>query len=196
VNDLEAGLRGFDPQVTPPALPETDVSYTITDSPVGPLVLAATESGLVACSYRPESEVAERLARELSPRVLRSPRRLDAARRELDAYFAGTLQRFRVGVDLALARPFARRVLGAIAAVPYGQTSSYGAVARMIGRPGAARAVGGALNANPVCVVVPCHRVVASDGSLHGYAGGLAAKRALLVLERRAAEGGHIRGSP
>jgi len=187
MNDLESRLRGFEPPVAPPVLPDSDVSFTSTDTPVGRLVLAATEAGLVACSYRPEEEVAERLARALSPRVLRSPRRLDPVRRELDAYFAGTLRRFTIGVDLALARPFARQVLQAVAAVPYGDTTSYGQVARGIGRPRAARAVGGALNANPVCVVVPCHRVVASDGSLHGYAGGLPAKRLLLALEQRPA---------
>jgi methylated-DNA-[protein]-cysteine S-methyltransferase len=182
--NLEARLAGFDPPVLPPVLPDSDVSYVVTDTPVGRLVLAATEAALVACSYDAEDQVTERLARLVSPRVLRSARRLDPVRRELDGYFAGRVRRFGVPVDLALAGPFARRVLRRLERVPYGATTTYGEVAGAVGSPGAARAVGLALRANPVCIVVPCHRVVAADGRLTGYAGGLDAKRLLLDLER------------
>lgn len=186
MTDLETRLRAFTPPVAEPVLPESDVSYVVTDAPVGRLLLAATEAGLVACSYAPEEAVLERLARVVSPRVLRSPRRLDGVRRELDTYFAGRLRAFTTPVDLALAGEFGRAVLRALANVPYGTTTSYAGIAALVGRPGAARAVGNALGANPVCVVVPCHRVVPASGGVGGYAGGAAAKRLLLDLERGA----------
>jgi len=161
-----------------------DVAYTTTDAPVGRLVLAATPAGLVACSYDEEDEVADRLARRLSPRVLRSPQPFDGVRRELDEYFAGARRRFDVSVDTALAGEFGRDVLRATAGIPYGATTSYAAIAEAIGRPRASRAVGNALGANPVCVIVPCHRVLRAGGALGGYAGGLVAKELLLSLER------------
>lgn len=160
-----------------------DVAIDTVDTPVGPLVLAATEAGLVACSYREPDAVAERLAGSVSPRILRAPRRLDPVRRELDDYFAGRLTAFTAPVDLRLASPFGRQVLASLRSVPYGLTTTYGALAARLGRPNAARAVGHALGANPVCVVVPCHRVVGANGALTGYAGGLDAKRRLLSLE-------------
>ena len=189
--DLEARLRaashvgdpvGSEP-LRPPVLPDTDVAYDVVDTPVGRLVVAASERGLVATSYEPEDVVLGKVARLVSPRVLRGGRRLDPARRELDDYFAGRTQGFTVPVDLALTGDFGRAVLGALDAVPYGSTTTYGELAQRIGRPGASRAVGRALGANPVCVVVPCHRVLRSDGGLSGYAGGLPAKEALLRLE-------------
>jgi methylated-DNA-[protein]-cysteine S-methyltransferase len=181
--DLEGALRGFDPRVRPPALPDTDVSYTMTDTPVGPLLLAATESGVIACSYGSEEEVTARIAGAVSPRVLRSPRRLDTVRRELDEYFEGRRREFTVAVQPVLAAPFARAVLESLRQVPYGSTTTYGGVARAIDRPTASRAVGNALNANPLCILLPCHRVLRGDGSVGGYAGGAAAKHLLLTLE-------------
>jgi methylated-DNA-[protein]-cysteine S-methyltransferase len=181
--NLETALSTYDAPVRPPQLPETDVSYTSTDTPVGRLVLAATDSGLLACSYQDEAVVLTEIARRVSPRVLRSARRLDRFRRELDSYFAHDLRGFSVPVDLRLASSFGRRVLRAVARLPYGATTTYSEVARSIREPRAARAVGNALADNPVCIVVPCHRIVRHDGTLGGYAGGPAAKRALLELE-------------
>lgn len=160
-----------------------DVAYAVSDTPVGRLVLAITVRGLLACSYRDEAEVLDRIAGRVSPRVLRAPARLDGVRRELDEYFAGRLRHFTVSVDLALAGTFGRAVLTRTAALDYGATTTYAEIARGIGRPGAARAVGNALGANPVCVVVPCHRVVRAGGGLGGYAGGTEVKQRLLALE-------------
>jgi methylated-DNA-[protein]-cysteine S-methyltransferase len=160
-----------------------DVALAGVDSPIGRLALAATGAGLLACSFADEAELAERVARAVSPRVLRAPRRLDPVRRELDDYFEGRRRAFSVPVDLRLATPFAQRVLGALGEVEYGTTLSYGQLAARIGRPSAARAVGHALGANPVCVVLPCHRILGSGGKLTGYAGGVPAKRWLLDLE-------------
>jgi methylated-DNA-[protein]-cysteine S-methyltransferase len=124
----------------------------------------------------------------VSPRVLRRAAPLDEARRALDAYFAGQLRELDLRVDLTLATPFQRGVLRALGGVAYGATTTYGALAARLGRPTASRAVGAALGANPLCVVLPCHRVVAASGALTGYAGGLAAKERLLALEASAAE--------
>lgn len=166
-----------------------DVAITGVDTPVGRLALAATEAGVVACSYDGEDAVAARVAAAISPRVLRAPARLDPVRRELEEYFAGRRARFSTTVDLRLATPFGQRVLRALGAVPYGMTTTYGALASRMGRPGAARAVGHALGANPICVIVPCHRVVGASGALTGYAGGLEIKRRLLDLERQSEPG-------
>jgi len=127
-----------------------------------------------------------RLARAVSPRVLRQARPLDDVRRQLDEYLAGTRQAFDLEVDLALATPFQRLVLTDLPThTSYGATTTYGTVAADIDKPKAARAVGTALGANPVCVVLPCHRVVGANGALTGYAGGLDAKRFLLNLEAK-----------
>ncbi|MGC8499330.1 MAG: methylated-DNA--[protein]-cysteine S-methyltransferase [Acidimicrobiales bacterium] len=182
--DLAVALARLEVEARPPHLDGADVFYAVHDAPVGALVLAATREGtLVACSYDAEDVVAARLAARLSPRVLREPRRLDEARRQVDAYVAGRRRSFDVPTSPVLATPFARRVLGALVRVPYGSTTTYQAIARAIGAPRASRAVGRALGANPLCIVLPCHRVLRSDGSLGGYAGGLAAKRHLLDVE-------------
>lgn len=191
---LEADLRRGAPRAG--ELPELaavaaaagllDVAYMVADTPVGRLVLATTPAGLVACSYDEPEAVAERLARRVSPRVLRSAAALDGVRRELDQYFAGRRRHFGVQVDLALAGVFGQEVLRATSTVGYGETTTYSAVADRIGRPRAARAVGNALGANPVCVIVPCHRVLRAGGGAGGYAGGVAAKELLLALERGA----------
>jgi methylated-DNA-[protein]-cysteine S-methyltransferase len=165
------------------------VSYVVEDTAVGRMLLARNESGaLIASAYVPDVDTEDawlhRLARQVSPRVLRAPRALDEARRELDAYLRGERRGFDLPTTLVLATPFQRVVLAHLpGAVSYGHRTTYGAVARGIERPGASRAVGAALGANPLCVILPCHRVVASSGALTGYAGGLAAKEYLLALE-------------
>ncbi len=162
-----------------------DVAYTFADSPVGRLLLAATPVGVVRISFDVEDHGAQldRLAREISPRVVEAPSRLDLVRRELDAYFARTLTAFTVPLDRALASGFRRTVQEHLSTIPYGTTESYADVARLLGNPGASRAVGSACATNPLPIVVPCHRVLRSDGTLGGYAGGLPAKLALLDLE-------------
>ena len=188
---LAGSLRGFDPAVHPPQLPASDVSYCVEDTVIGRMLLAADDTGaLLASTFVPddaaESRLLERLSRVVSPRVLRLPAQLDDARRELDAFLTGRSHGFTVRTDLALASPFQRVVLPRLAAsVPYGGRATYGQLARAVERPSASRAVGAALGANPLCVVLPCHRVVASSGALTGYAGGLAAKEYLLELEAR-----------
>lgn len=186
---LTLAMRGYDPTVRPPVLTDGDVSYVVQDTPVGRLLLAARADGTaLASAFTPTDadvdRVLARLARWVSPRVLRGGRGLDLLRRELDSYLAGGLRQFTVPVDLALASAFQREVLPTLAAtVGFGQRTTYGALAAATGRPTASRAVGAALGANPLCVVLPCHRVLAASGSLTGYAGGLAAKAHLLALE-------------
>jgi methylated-DNA-[protein]-cysteine S-methyltransferase len=168
-----------------------DVAYTTYDSPVGTLVLAATPAGLVSLAFT-DGEIdstLERLARLVSPRVLRSGRRLDEPRRELDEYFAGRRQTFELELDRRLTRGFVRRVLDATARIPYGSVSTYGVVAAEAGSPRGSRAAGNALGANPIPIVVPCHRVVRTGGELGGYGGGPERKRILLEAERRYAGG-------
>ncbi len=181
---LERRLSDVPPVGRPPRL-HGDVTYALHDTPVGPLFLAVSKRGLVASSYDEESSAARRIAGRVSPAVVRgTSEALDEVRRELDAYFGGRRRSFDVPVDLALATPFQSRVLGTLReSVAYGSTTTYGTLARQIGAPKASRAVGAALGANPVCVVVPCHRVVGTTGALTGYAGGVAAKETLLRLE-------------
>jgi methylated-DNA-[protein]-cysteine S-methyltransferase len=161
-----------------------DVAYEVADSPVGPLLVAASPRGLCRISFDPEPErELDHLARAFGARVLRSPRGLDAALRELDEYFEGRRRDFDLDVDLSPVPAFQRDVLAELVHVTYGSVDTYGGLARRIGRPRAARAVGGALNRNPVPIVLPCHRIVGSGGKLVGYGGGLERKRALLGLE-------------
>jgi methylated-DNA-[protein]-cysteine S-methyltransferase len=162
-----------------------DVAYRTLESPVGELMLAATEAGLVRVAFACEErdEVLEQLAREVSPRVLAAPRRLDAAARELDEYFDGSRRRFELALDLQLAHGFRKKVIARLQEIGYGQTRSYTEVATAAGNPRAVRAVGSACARNPLPLVLPCHRVLRSDGSLGGYRGGLEAKRRLLELE-------------
>ncbi len=173
----------------PPTLPATDVSYVVDDTAIGRMLLACNDSGaLVASTFVATSEaedaVLARLSARVSPRVLRHPGQLDEVRTQLEAFLAGRSHGFTLRTDLALASDFQRLVLPRLAAsVGYGRRATYGELAGLVDRPLAARAVGAALGANPLCVVLPCHRVVASSGALTGYAGGLAAKRYLLDLE-------------
>lgn len=161
-----------------------DVAYDVAESPIGPLLVAASERGLCRISFDPEPEKElESLARAFGPRVLRSPGPVDRVRRELDEYFEGTRHDFDLTVDLTPLPDFQREVLEELVRVPYGHVDTYGGLAQRIGRPRAARAVGGALNRNPIPIVVPCHRIVGASGNLVGYAGGLERKQALLGLE-------------
>jgi len=161
-----------------------DVAYEVTDSPVGPLLVAVSDAGVCRVSFDPDPEhQLDELARTFGLRVLRSAAPTDSVRRALDAYFDGRSERFGLPIDLRGVPPFQRLVLTELAEVPYGQTATYGELAGRIGKPRASRAVGGALNRNPIAIVLPCHRIVGARGSLVGYAGGLDRKRALLELE-------------
>lgn len=162
-----------------------DVAYTTVDSPVGTLLLAATPKGLVRVAYAKEDHdrVLADLALRLSPRVLHAPKRLDAAAQELDEYFGRRRKRFDLDLDLSLSRGFRRLVQRHLPEIDYGQTRSYKEMAALVGNPKAIRAVGSACATNPLPVVVPCHRVLRTDGTLGGYIGGLEAKTALLHLE-------------
>jgi methylated-DNA-[protein]-cysteine S-methyltransferase len=160
-----------------------DVAWTTTDSPLGPLLLASTDAGLVRISFDGDESVLEDLAVRVSPRVLEAPARLDDVRRQLDEYFAGSRRVFDLPIDRSLSSDFYRRVLEALFAVPYGHTVHYVDLARIAGSPGATRAVGTAMRTNPIPIIQPCHRVLPADGSLGNYAGGVERKQALLALE-------------
>ena len=161
-----------------------DIAYRTIDSPVGPLLLAATETGLVRVAFEREGfdTVLESLATRVSPRVLQAPARLDDVARGLDGYFSGGPAP-EVPLDLRLLHGYRREVVTALPGIPFGRTATYAEVAAMTGRPRAVRAVGSACAHNPVPLLLPCHRVVRSDGSEGGYRGGPEAKHALLELE-------------
>ena len=165
-----------------------DIAYTTIDTPVGPLLLAATGRGLIRVAYAAQDHdaVLQALADQVSPRIVRAPARLDQAARELGEYFAGTRRAFGVPLDWSLSAGFRRTVLAHLPEIGYGATASYADVAALAGSPRAVRAVGTACATNPLPVVVPCHRVVRADGAAGGYLGGPEAKRALLTLESAA----------
>ena len=162
-----------------------DVAYRTIDTPVGTLLLAATTAGLVRVAYDVEGHdaVLAGLAERISPRMLRAPARLDSTARQIDEYFAKRRTVFEVPVDLRLAEGFRRSVIEHLRDIGYGRRESYAAVAAAIGNPRAVRAVGTACAHNPLPVVIPCHRVVRSDGSTGQYVGGPLAKSTLLDLE-------------
>jgi methylated-DNA-[protein]-cysteine S-methyltransferase len=162
-----------------------DVAYRTLDTPVGTLLLAATRDGLLRVAYAAEGhdQVLENVAALVSPRILKAPRRLDAAARELDEYFAGRRYRFDLPLDYRLATGFRRKVVTYLPGIGYGHTASYAAVAAAVGSPRAFRAVGTACATNPLPLIVPCHRVIRSDGEPGSYLGGPDAKRLLLELE-------------
>lgn len=186
---IEQRLHDWTPDARPPRFGSADVAYAVTETVVGRILLARNDSGaLVASRYvadeAAEDAFVERLGRTISPRVLRLPALLDPARRQLDDVLAGRRHGFDLATDLALATPFQQSVLTTLArTVGWGERATYGELATRLGRPSASRAVGSALGANPLCVVLPCHRVVGATGALTGYAGGTAAKRYLLDLE-------------
>jgi methylated-DNA-[protein]-cysteine S-methyltransferase len=166
-----------------------DVAYRMIDSPVGTLLLAATEIGLVRVAYDVEDHdaVLAKLADAVSPRVLRAPARLDAAARQISEYFSMQRSRFQLPMDLRLAEGFRREVVLYLREIDYGHRRTYAQVAAAVGNPRAIRAVGSACAHNPLPLVIPCHRVVRSDGSTGQYVGGPAIKSALLSLEGRVA---------
>jgi methylated-DNA-[protein]-cysteine S-methyltransferase len=162
-----------------------DVAYRTIDTPVGTLLLVATTTGLVRVAYDVEGHdaVLAGLSGRISPRVLRAPGRLDSVARQIDEYFAKRRTVFEVPVDLRLADGFRRNVIEHLRGIGYGHRESYAAVAAAIGNPRAVRAVGTACAHTPLPFVIPCHRVVRSDGSTGQYVGGPLAKSTLLDLE-------------
>ncbi|CAN5586120.1 methylated-DNA--[protein]-cysteine S-methyltransferase [soil metagenome] len=166
-----------------------DLAYRTVDSPVGELLLVATDVGLVRVAFATEDHdrVLADLAGRISPRILQAPTRLDPAARALDEYFDGSRRVFDVDLDWRLSAGFRGEVLHHLPEIRYGSTASYAAVAALADNPKAVRAVGSACATNPLPVVIPCHRVVRSDGTLGGYLGGVDAKRTLLDLEARGA---------
>ncbi|MFV0318511.1 MAG: methylated-DNA--[protein]-cysteine S-methyltransferase [Microthrixaceae bacterium] len=162
-----------------------DIAYQIVDSPYGPLLVAATAEGVVRVAFANEDHdvVLAELARTVSPRILEFPDRTAETARQLGEYFEGRRQTFEVPVDLRLVHGFRRQVISHLSSIPYGTTASYAELAATVGNPRAVRAVGSACAHNPVPVLVPCHRVVRSDGSIGNYLGGTEAKRSLLRLE-------------
>lgn len=164
-----------------------DIAYRTVDSAVGTLLLAATIGGLLRVAFSNEDYdlVLQNLSERISPRILEAPARLDPVVRQLDEYFAGRRHSFDVGLDWSLSHGFRRTVLEHLNTdIAYGNTASYAALARLSGSPRAVRAVGTACATNPIPIVVPCHRVIRSDGAVGAYRGGPAAKRALLDHER------------
>lgn len=162
-----------------------DVAYATADSPLGRLLIAATPAGIVRIAFETQGfdDVLGMLSAQVSPRVLEAPARLDLVRHELDEYFAGTRTGFDVTLDRSLSRGFRRQVHEHLPSIAYGETQSYAEVASDIGNPRAVRAVGTACALNPLPIIVPCHRVLRSDGTAGGYAGGPDAKALLLSLE-------------
>jgi methylated-DNA-[protein]-cysteine S-methyltransferase len=202
VNDLEdllAGRTGAPAPAADPAMRRLratltrraqeqhllDIAYRTVDSPVGRLLLAATPVGLVRVAYPREDHdaVLTVLAQRVSPRILLAPARLDEVSRQLDDYFAHRRQAFDLTLDLRLANGFRRTVLEHLTDIGYGRTVSYAELAAEVGNPRAVRAVGTACATNPLPLVIPCHRVVRSDGTTGEYVGGPDIKRTLLDLE-------------
>jgi len=165
-----------------------DLAYRTVDTPLGTLLLAATETGLVKVAYAGQDHdmALEKLAAAISPRLLRAPARLDAPARQIEEYFARRRISFDLPLDFRLAHGFRRSVLTALRDVGYGTTASYATLAAAAGSPKAYRAAGSACATNPLPIVVPCHRAVRSDGTPGRYIGGVEAKQTLLTLEATA----------
>ncbi|MBI1815303.1 MAG: methylated-DNA--[protein]-cysteine S-methyltransferase [Deltaproteobacteria bacterium] len=158
--------------------------YDSITTPIGRVFVATIEGGLVRVSFRrSESAFASDLRQELGTEVMKSASKTKAVVHQIRDYFAGRRTAFDVQTDLSHVTPFQRRVLLATAQIPRGRVVSYGDIAKRIGRPRGSRAVGQALGHNPIPIVIPCHRIIATDGKLGGYTGGLTIKRKLLRLE-------------
>jgi methylated-DNA-[protein]-cysteine S-methyltransferase len=162
-----------------------DITYRIVDSPYGRLLLASTEAGLVRVAFETENHdaVLQTLSDTISPRLLQSSLRSETVARQLDDYFERRLRSFNVPIDLQLVKGFRRDVIARLNEITYGTTASYATIARIAGNPAAVRAVGSACSHNPVPIVIPCHRVVRSDGTLGQYLGGADVKASLLAME-------------
>jgi methylated-DNA-[protein]-cysteine S-methyltransferase len=154
--------------------------WTVYESPLGPLTLLGGPRGLTALRFPGRGDALDEAAHD--PAAFAEPLR------QLEEYLAGRRRRFHLALDLG-GTPFQRAVWARLLAIPYGATTTYGALAAAMGRPDRVRAVGAAVGRTPVPIVVPCHRVLGADGSLTGYGGGLHRKQALLDLERRGATG-------
>jgi methylated-DNA-[protein]-cysteine S-methyltransferase len=185
---MKAALQRFSDRAAAEGL--LDVAYTTADSPFGPLLLAASRKGLVRVGLpsQDSDELLADLAARVSPRVIEAPAELDEVRRERDRYFEGRLTDFDLPLDWRLTKDFRRDVLRVVNRIPYGQTRSYMEVATRAGNARAVRAAGTACGANPIPIVVPCHRVLRTGGGLGGYGGGLPMKESLLNLERSLVE--------
>jgi methylated-DNA-[protein]-cysteine S-methyltransferase len=160
-----------------------DVAWAVEDTPIGPLTLAATTSGVVKIAFGADESALAELAATVSPRLVRLPRRLDALRRQLDEYFVGRRRDFDVGLDRRLSHGYRLAVLEELSLVRFGETVTYKDLAQRTGHPKASRAVGTAMATNPIPIVVPCHRVLRTGGELGGYGGGLDTKAWLLRHE-------------
>jgi methylated-DNA-[protein]-cysteine S-methyltransferase len=171
-------------EARPPELPT--VYYSALATPIGKIFVAATDTGLVCVSFaHNEADFAEEMRGQLRARFVKSAEKVAGVAAQLRDYFAGKRRVFDLPLDLRLTTPFQRQVLLAALQIPCGQTLTYAGLAQRIGKPKAARAVGQALGRNPIPIVIPCHRVLASDGSLRGYSGGrgIETKAQLLQLE-------------
>ena len=162
-----------------------DIAYGWVDTPLGHLLVAATDEGVLRVGFDHESidRTLAELARKVSPRILRDDARLEKARRQLGEYFEGHRKIFDMPLDRRLIHGFHRQVLAVTERIPYGSVSTYKKVAEGAGSPRASRAAGNALGANPIPIIIPCHRVVATGRGLGGYGGGLDKKQLLLDLE-------------
>lgn len=187
MNELERGFREAAERWREAGVGEpVEVVYATLPSPVGELFAAATPRGLVRLAWSDAGRVGEilsELATKVSPKLVESPPDLADAGAQLEEYFAGERERFELPLDYTLALGFQRRVLRAVARIPYGETATYREIATRTGDPAAVRATGNAVAKNPIPIVIPCHRVVRSDGTLGGYGGGPGLKRFLLELE-------------
>lgn len=165
-----------------------DLAYRTLDTPIGVLLVAATDTGLVRVAFAREGldDVLVTLAARISPRILHAPQRLEDVAQQLDEYFAGRRTTFDLPLDHRLSDGFRMKVHQYLPHIRFGHTMTYKQVAEQVGNPNAVRAVGTACATNPLPVVVPCHRVLRSDGTVGGYLGGTDAKRSLLDLERAA----------
>jgi len=160
--------------------PASRIERTTYNSPLGTMTLAASPQGLCGVWFDGQQHQPDPQQWEFNP----THPVLQAACQQLTAYFAAQAARFELPLDLSLGTPFQQSVWERLRAIPYGVTQSYGEIARYLGQPAASRAVGAAVGRNPLSIIVPCHRVVGSNGALTGYAGGLERKIALLQLEK------------
>lgn len=166
---------------------ECDVAYSFFQSPIGLLLLATTAQGLVKIAFAPEAtdRTLDELATKIGPRIVQSPELLDSAHQQLEEYFGGTRTQFDLPLDLQLSHGFRRQVVDLLRTIPYGHTQTYSQVAVTLNNPRAVRAVGSACATNPLPIIIPCHRVLKSNGEIGGYLAGLEAKTTLLDMEKR-----------
>ncbi|MEE9190762.1 MAG: methylated-DNA--[protein]-cysteine S-methyltransferase [Candidatus Neomarinimicrobiota bacterium] len=159
------------------------ITFTKFTAPLGPLLLINSELGLHRILFPDDTNPKDHLAKLFPNRITRETTSgFSTVREQLTLYFAGALKYFNLNLDLKTT-PYFKRVLDKVDSIPYGNTASYAEIAAQTGNPRAVRAVGAANARNPIPIIIPCHRVIASNGKLHGYAGGLERKKYLLKLE-------------